>query len=438
MRVENAPIAGMKVVHLDVHGDDRGWFKENWQRTKMVEAGLADFGPVQHNVSFNETAGTIRGLHAEPWDKFVSVATGKVFAAWVDLRAGEGFGTTFWIEIDSSVAVFIPRGVANSYQTLTENTTYSYLVNDHWRADAEYVNVNLLDETLAIPWPLDVTAMSEKDQGHPPLAEVQPMSPRRTIVIGAIGQLGLALAPLLPDAEFLTQDQLDLALPDTISAFDWTGVGTVINAAADTDVDGAETTEGRRRAWAINVGGTVALAKQAIRHGFTLVAVSSDYVFDGEEVEHAIDEQGAPLGVYGQTKAACEAVVATVPRHYLVRTSWVVGEGKNFINTMQRLAREGVSPAVVDDQFGRLTPASVLAAGIVDLLEREAPYGTVHITGDGPVMSWWQIARDVFEAEGRDANDVSAVSTEEWAATQLRPTSPRPKYGTLSLTEDGA
>ncbi len=438
MRVEDAPIAGMKVVHLDVHGDNRGWFKENWQRTRMVEAGLPDFGPVQHNVSFNETAGTIRGLHAEPWDKFVSVVTGRVFAAWVDLRPGDGFGTTFWIEIDSSVAVFVPRGVANSYQTLEENTTYSYLVNDHWRADAHYVNVSLLDESLEIPWPLPVTQMSEKDKGHPPLAEVVPMPPRRMIVLGANGQLGRALAGILPNAEFYDHDVVDFLRPETVENFDWTGVGVVINAAADTDVDGAETPDGRRRSWAINVGGTVALAKQAIRHGFTLVGVSSDYVFDGTEVEHDVDELVSPLGVYGQTKAATEAVLATVPRHYIVRTSWVVGDGKNFIDTMRKLARDGVSPSVVDDQFGRLTPARDLAQGIVDLLENNAPYGIVHITGTGPVTTWWQIAREVFESEGRDPNDVQAVSTSDWAAGQNRAISPRPRYGTLRLDSDGS
>lgn len=435
LQFEETPIVGLNIVRLDLHGDERGWFKENWQRSTMTAAGLADFGPVQHNVSFNEHAGTIRGLHAEPWDKLVSIAAGRAFCAWVDLRAGEGFGTTFWLELDPSIAVFVPRGVANSYQTLVDNTSYSYLVNDHWRSDATYVNVNLLDEQLAIPWPLAVTAMSEKDKSHPRLAEVSPMDPRRTIVIGAAGQLGRALAPFLPDAEFLSREQVDLTEPKTIESFDWSDVGVVINAAAYTDVDGAETSEGRRLAWAVNVSGTVALAKAAIKYGFMLVAVSSDYVFDGENIEHAVDEPLSPLGVYGQTKAASEAVVAMVPKHYIVRTSWLVGDGKNFIDTMRKLAHDGVSPTVVDDQFGRLTPASELAQGIVDLVSSGRPYGIVHITGTEPVASWWQIARDVFEAEGRDPNDVQAVSTEEWAARQMRPVSPRPKYGTLHMLE---
>lgn len=88
LRVEHTAIPGLLVVTLPVHGDNRGWFKENWQRAKMVASGLPDFEPVQNNVSFNGKVGTTRGIHAEPWDKFVSVATGRVFGAWVDLREG--------------------------------------------------------------------------------------------------------------------------------------------------------------------------------------------------------------------------------------------------------------------------------------------------------------------------------------------------------------
>ena len=76
-------------------------------------------------------AGTTRGIHAEPWDKFVSVATGRIFGAWVDLRDGPTFGTVFTAELDPSRAVFVPRGVGNAFQTLEPNTAYIYLVNDH-------------------------------------------------------------------------------------------------------------------------------------------------------------------------------------------------------------------------------------------------------------------------------------------------------------------
>jgi dTDP-4-dehydrorhamnose 3,5-epimerase-like enzyme len=178
LAVEETPIAGLQRWDVPVHGDNRGWFKENWQREKMLELGLPDLGPVQNNVSFNRTAGTTRGIHAEPWDKYISVASGSVFGAWVDLRQGPGFGAVYTTIIDPSVAVYVPRGVGNAFQTLEDATAYSYLVNDHWSPAAEYTFLNLADETVAIPWPIPLAdaELSDKDRAHPRLADVVPMS----------------------------------------------------------------------------------------------------------------------------------------------------------------------------------------------------------------------------------------------------------------------
>ena len=177
LTVTEAPIPGFYVVKLPVHGDNRGWFKENYQKEKMEALGLPAFEVVQNNFSFNDKKGSTRGLHAEPWEKFISVANGSVFGAWVDLRKGPNFGQTFSIEINPGVAVFVPRGVANGYQTLEENVTYTYLVNAHWSPDAEYTFVNLFDPTLKIDWPITQkeAIISEKDANHPLLADVTPM-----------------------------------------------------------------------------------------------------------------------------------------------------------------------------------------------------------------------------------------------------------------------
>jgi len=170
-------IDGLTLFDIPVHGDSRGWFKENWQREKMLPLGLPDFGPVQNNISFNRSVGTTRGIHAEPWDKFISVATGRVFGAWVDLRAGEGFGRLFTAEIDPSTAIFVPRGVGNAFQTLDADTAYTYLVNDHWTPEAQYTFLNLADESTAVPWPIPLhdAEVSDKDRGHPRLDDVIPI-----------------------------------------------------------------------------------------------------------------------------------------------------------------------------------------------------------------------------------------------------------------------
>jgi dTDP-4-dehydrorhamnose 3,5-epimerase len=177
LAVRESPIPGLFVVDLVLHGDSRGWFKENYQKAKLEALGLPAFHIVQNNFSYNAEQGVIRGLHAEPWEKFISLANGKVFGAWVDLRQGDSFGKVFTTEITPEKAVFVPRGVANGYQTLEPNITYTYLVNAHWSPDAKYAAVNLFDPALDIAWPIprEQSIVSEKDMNNPILKDVEPM-----------------------------------------------------------------------------------------------------------------------------------------------------------------------------------------------------------------------------------------------------------------------
>jgi dTDP-4-dehydrorhamnose 3,5-epimerase len=177
LAVKETIIPGLFEVDLVVHGDNRGWFKENYQKAKMEALGLPRFEVVQNNFSFNAEKGVTRGLHAEPWEKFISLANGKVFGAWVDLRKGDSFGKVFTTEITPEKAIFVPRGVANGYQTLESNITYTYLVNAHWSPDAKYASLNLFDSELNIAWPIakDQAVISEKDTGNPLLKDVTPM-----------------------------------------------------------------------------------------------------------------------------------------------------------------------------------------------------------------------------------------------------------------------
>ncbi len=433
-------IPGMLIMDLPVHGDNRGWFKENWQREKMLAAGLPDFGPVQNNISFNEKAGTTRGIHAEPWDKFVSVATGRIFGAWVDLRTGSTFGNVFTTEIDPSMAVFVPRGVGNAFQTLEDDTAYAYLVNDHWSANAQgqYTFLNLADESAAINWPIPLpdAELSAKDLAHPALAEVEPMAPKKVLVVGANGQLGKALKAAFGDnlsVEYASRAEFDLSVSKHIDSRNWADYSTVINAAAFTAVDDAETVAGRRAAWAANATGVAALAAACTKHHVTLVHVSSDYVFDGTKTVHREDEAFSPLGVYGQSKAAGDIAVANVPRHYIIRTSWVIGEGKNFVATMQSLADRGIEPRVVNDQIGRLSFTEDIVSGIRHLLESKAPFGTYNLSNDGEASSWADIAALVFELTGKPRSSVTGITTEEFFAG--KPAAQRPANSMLDLTK---
>jgi len=177
LAVRETVIPGMFVIDLVLHGDERGWFKENYQRQKMEALGLPHFEAKQNNFSFNAEVGVTRGLHAEPWEKYISLANGRAYCAWVDLRKGATFGKVFTLEITPAVAVFVPRGVANSYQALEKNLTYTYLVNDYWSADGQYAATNMFDPVLNIQWPIakDQAIVSEKDKVNPLLSEVKPM-----------------------------------------------------------------------------------------------------------------------------------------------------------------------------------------------------------------------------------------------------------------------
>lgn len=435
LKTYETPIEGLVVYDLAVFGDSRGWFKENWQKEKMTAIGLPDFGPVQNNFSFNDKRGVARGIHAEPWDKFVSLGSGRIFGFWVDIREGSStYGEHFTIEMDPSKAIFVPRGVANGYQTLEDNTVYSYLVNDHWSADAQYSFVSMFDESIGIDWPipLDECEVSDKDKNHPNLVDATPIRPKKTLIVGANGQLGRAFAALYPDAECVDRDSLNISSPDIFTARRWRDYGVILNAAAYTAVDLAETEEGRRDAWQANATAVANLAKIANEYGITLVHVSSDYVFDGTAREHTEEEAFAPLGVYGQSKAAGDIAAATAPRHYIARTSWVIGEGKNFVRTMEMLAEKGVKPSVVSDQIGRLTFTQDLAAGIKHLLDSQAPFGTYNISNEGEPASWADIAGEVYELSGKSHDDVTPVTTAEYYADK-EGIAPRPLQSTLSL-----
>lgn len=171
-------IPGLQIFDVTLIGDDRGYFQEKFQRQKLIAEGFpSDFVVVQNNISHNKQLGSTRGLHAEPWDKYVSVVSGRAFCAWVDLRKGDTFGSVVTAEITPEVAVFVPKGVANGYQAIEPDVIYSYLVNDHWSADGKYQSVNLFDPALNITWPMarESAIVSEKDLTNPFLNDIQPM-----------------------------------------------------------------------------------------------------------------------------------------------------------------------------------------------------------------------------------------------------------------------
>lgn len=239
------------------------------------------------------------------------------------------------------------------------------------------------------------------------------------VVLGAGGQVGSAVATAVPGATALGRDQVDVADPAAVARTDWSPFDVIVNAAAYTAVDRAETPEGRADAWRTNASAVAGLARAADAHGATLVHFSTEYVFDGRSAAPLREDHPiAPLSAYGASKAAGDLAAASADRHYVVRTTWVVGAGGNFVRTMLGLAAKGVAPTVVADQIGRPTFADDLARGVAQLLGSGAPYGVYHLTNTGAPASWADVARETFRLAGHSPDDVTDTTTESYFAAR--------------------
>ncbi len=258
------------------------------------------------------------------------------------------------------------------------------------------------------------------------------------LITGAHGQLGSDLR-IVADERGLTvaafgSGELDITDPvevdSTVAAFahDHPG-GVVVNAAAYTAVDNAETDS--ETAHAVNATGPGLLAAAAAEHGLGFVHVSTDYVFPGDaDVPYEPDDATGPRSVYGASKLAGEqAVLAAHPGAHVVRTAWVYGAaGGNFVKTMCALEAKLPTIAVVDDQTGSPTWSYDLAVGLVELAERaaEIPGGVLHGTNAG-ATTWFDFTRAIYAELGADPERVTPTTTDKFP----RP-APRPAFSVLS------
>jgi dTDP-4-dehydrorhamnose reductase len=251
------------------------------------------------------------------------------------------------------------------------------------------------------------------------------------LIAGCAGMLGgdVRRAGERAGMELVGMDLPELDICDSGSvarAFERVQPEAVVNCAAWTDVDGAETHG--EQAHAVNATGAGNLARAAAGIGVPLLHISTDYVFDGRApldaagAERAYVESDAtgPRSVYGQSKLAGEReVLAASSRHAVVRTAWLYGvDGRNFVDTMLRLADEREAVQVVEDQVGSPTWSGHLAPALLGLLERGVS-GLVHLTGAGAV-SWNGFAREIFRQAERDCR-VEAATSAQMARPAERP-----------------
>ncbi len=260
------------------------------------------------------------------------------------------------------------------------------------------------------------------------------MDDSKFLIIGANGQLGKALQAHYPNAQAVDYTELDITNCEAVNAYDWSGITHILNAAAYTNVDGAETPDGRKACWSVNAVGVANLTRIANQHSITIVHISSEYVFDGSNKVHTEDEVFTPLSVYGATKAAGDISVSLADKHYILRISWLIGEGKNFVRTMMNLAERDICPTVVSDQIGRLTFTSELVRAIDHLLSTDQPFGTYNLSNEGESASWADITREIFKNLGRDDLTVTDTTTAEYFASREN-IAPRPLQSTLNLSK---
>jgi dTDP-4-dehydrorhamnose reductase len=248
------------------------------------------------------------------------------------------------------------------------------------------------------------------------------------LVTGANGMLGQDLQKALAGRDVTALGRADLDVTDLAAVrAAVAGHDAVINAAAYTKVDDAETHEAE--AFAVNATGAQNLAIAAAENHARLVQVSTDYVFNGSASE-PYDEATPldPISAYGRTKAEGEllARAANPDGTYIVRTAWLYGAGgPNFAKTMLRLAASHDTVKVVTDQLGQPTWTGDLARQIVELLDSDAAPGVYHATNSGEA-SWFDFTREIFRVVGLDPERVKATTSAEFT----RP-APRPDYSVL-------
>ncbi|TVR99179.1 MAG: dTDP-4-dehydrorhamnose reductase [Rhodospirillales bacterium] len=245
--------------------------------------------------------------------------------------------------------------------------------------------------------------------------------PAKVLVVGRSGQVASALRaaawPGFLALEWRGRESLDLRRPEAVAeAVRTGGWAAVINAAAYTQVDRAETE--REDAWAVNRNGPAALAESCGRAGIPLIHLSTDYAFDGTKAEAYVETDAVnPASFYGLSKAEGEAAVRDgTAAHVIVRTSWVFSPvGTNFVKTMLRLGRERKELRIVDDQRGRPTAAADIADAVSRILAalltgKSDGFGTFHFAGAG-ATSWHGFAREIFrQAALRGFAPVPAVT----------------------------
>lgn len=433
MNIIKTDLEKVFIIEPNVIGDQRGWFTEVYSKMNFKECGI-DIDFVQDNHSMSSQKGILRGLHFQKnpmaQSKLVRCSKGKMLDVIVDLRKGSS-SYKQWIGVELSEEnkkqVFIPKGFAHGFVTLTDDVEVQYKVDEYYSPENDR-SIRFDDPEIGVEWGIENPILSEKDIKAPRLKDSDVDFRIKYLVTGVNGQLGHEIASKLNEMDF------DVIETD-IETFDLTDKSQVrayilrekpdviIHCAAYTAVDKAE--DEKDLCYAINVEGTRTIAEIAKEIDAKLVYISTDYVFDGMGTEpHKEDEATNPINYYGYTKEQGEVIVKELLGHYfIVRTSWLYGRnGDNFVKTMLKLSESRNEINVVDDQIGAPTYAKDLAELIVNLVQTNQ-YGVYHGVNEG-TCSWYEFAKSIFEKSGINIK-VNPISAANYPTKAKRPMNSR-------------
>ncbi len=441
MTAEPLAIPEVLLIAPPRFADLRGFFSETWSQRRYTEYGIP--GPfVQDNHSLSVQRGTIRGLHAQiapsVQGKLVRCVRGAIWDVAVDIRrSSPSYGRHVAAELSAENwhQLWIPGGFLHGFCTLAPDTEVIYKVTADYDRKAER-GVIWNDPDLALPWPVGAgeALLSDKDRVLPRFADCVEWFLGVTILItGGTGQLASALSATGTERVYrVGRPAFDFDKPDSVaSVFDAVRPALVVNAAAYTGVDVAETDAGA--AYRANRDGPAQLARLCAEAGVPLIHVSTDYVFDGlKGAPYVETDPTEPQGIYGASKLAGEgAVLNACSRAIVLRTAWVYSAtGKNFVRTMLNAARKTDRLRVVADQKGCPTTASDLAEAILAVAARiEAEGwqdrfgGIFHAAGTG-WTTWHGLAVATFREAARHGLTppvVEPIATADWPTPVRRP-----------------
>lgn len=433
MVLQETKLEGVYIIEPKVFGDNRGWFMETYSKDKFKELGInIDF--IQDNHSFSSEKGILRGLHFQTspkaQSKLIRCTRGTILDVVVDLRKGSSTYKQWVIEELSETnkkQVFIPKGCAHGFLTLTDDVDVQYKVDEYYSPECDR-SIRFDDPEIGVQWGIENPILSEKDEKAPLLKDSDVNFSIKVLVTGAKGQLGHDVLGSLDSLgiENLGIDISDLDLTDKQQVQDYIrnyNPDVIVHCAAYTAVDKAE--DEKEICYAVNAEGTRNLAEAAKAANSKLVYISTDYVFSGEgEVPHKEGETTNPVNYYGYTKEQGEkAITELLERYFIIRTSWVYGlHGNNFVNTMLKIAATKDELNVVSDQIGAPTYTKDLAQFITDLIQTNQ-YGIYHGVNEG-YCSWYDFAKAIFEKSNIDIK-VNPIPSSDYITKAKRPLNSR-------------